>query len=612
MSSDQLVNALQGLVRAGTIDTSQDRHLEAVAKRLQVDADFRSELCLHTGVWGDIATILSRVVRDGLNPGQVEQLTLLFRIVRNGVAGVTENQDQARTANIPILIQEIVSYAAHTHYGNTTYILMLRAGVQVLSNLLTGNGVSKDHILKSLIVQAPSRTCDQNLLSTLAAIEDEGIILSTVMLSYNCIFESVERSTLLITTPAGRKLLAQLTNESHASSGKEDRKSFEMIYTLFKHLIQLGLFKDLFVALRDGQESAEEYEILYHGENFHKKDRSSSSAKDTNDKDNKEEKKEWSQLSAEQVILLKMIDSLIYSHHQQQQQLHKEQHQHEGVPFDEMESPVSRDTVAYLTKIFANVSTLTIEIFKTLDQPGIGQHGVEDLANLSTGLMQLLGCFAHLSLYEDGHVSSAQTLDGTSDKGFDSPGVLLQVPEWFKTQHATMVEGGLVENAIELLRQSDTSLARVTKPVAPTTTSPSGSAAAPSTAARSMSANAESTLLSNTSTTQGQQAFFAGLKRDIVRLVGNLAYHSRDVQDRIRNCNGLVVMLSQCNIDDANPFLREYGILAMRNILEENLENQSLIAELQPIEAVDHPALQEARVQAQLDAQGRPVLTRRS
>jgi len=56
--------------------------------------------------------------------------------------------------------------------------------------------------------------------------------------------------------------------------------------------------------------------------------------------------------------------------------------------------------------------------------------------------------------------------------------------------------------------------------------------------------------------------------------------------------------------------LREYAILAMKNILTGNSENQALIEELQPLEAVDHPALQEARVTARLDAEtGRPVLS---
>ncbi|KAF9362000.1 hypothetical protein BGX34_006780 [Mortierella sp. NVP85] len=608
MSSDLLVNTLQSLTKAGTAGTSQD-HLEAIAKKLQVDAAFRVELSHLTGVWNDIAVILGRVVQDGLSPTEADQLVLIFRIVRNGVAGVVENQDLARDANIPNLIQEIVSYAAHTHYGNTTYILMLRAGVQALSNLLTGNNLSKDHIWKSLIVQAPSRNCDQNLLSTLAAIEDETIVLSTVMLCYNCIFESNERSSLLTTTPAGRKLLAQLANESHASSNKEERKSFEMIYTLFRHLIDMDLFKELFGAMNGGQESTGAYEILYHGENFHPEGEKASKVESAPDQ--KDRRQDGSHLSAEQVILLKMIDSLIYTRHQQPQQ-----RQGHGIEESSSEtgSPVSKDTVAFLTRIFAMVSASTIEVFKSLDQPGVGQHGVEDLANLSSGVMLLLGCFAHLSLYEDGHVSNAQiSLNQNGVKGeIEGQGKRLPVPEWFKVQHATMVHGEIVENAIELLRQADTSLARVNKPATSNPPGQTGSPAAPSTATRSMSANMESTLLSNTSTAQGQQSFFVGLKRDIVRLVGNLAYHSRDVQDRIRSCNGLVVMLSQCNIDDANPFLREYGILAMRNILEENAENQAIIAELQPIEAVDHPVLQEARLQAQLDVQtGRPVLTQR-
>lgn len=50
----------------------------------------------------------------------------------------------------------------------------------------------------------------------------------------------------------------------------------------------------------------------------------------------------------------------------------------------------------------------------------------------------------------------------------------------------------------------------------------------------------------------------------------------------------------------------------MKNILSGNPENQALIEELQPIEAVDHPALQEARVTSRLDAEtGRPVLSQK-
>lgn len=123
----------------------------------------------------------------------------------------------------------------------------------------------------------------------------------------------------------------------------------------------------------------------------------------------------------------------------------------------------------------------------------------------------------------------------------------------------------MASNGLELLRQADVSLARVSKPVS---SEPSGATPA-------MAANVESTVLSNTSTAQGQDSFFVGLKRDIVRLIGNLAYRSRHVQDRIRNCNGLIVMLSQCNIDDANPckssiwmFLCEDGCVELRQVCD--------------------------------------------
>ncbi|KAF9950111.1 hypothetical protein BGZ70_001499 [Mortierella alpina] len=547
------------------------------------DSDFagpkeRAEIGQIESVWKDIASMLSKAVKDALDPEQVQDLMLICRIVRNGVAGVTENQDQA---------------------------------------------------------------------SNLAAIEDETVVLSTVMLCYNCVFESSSRSALLFSTAAGRNLLVRLISESNAISNKEERKSFEMIYTLFNHLISQGFFEELFkiLASQDEAGSQEDYQIRYHGENIPEKDEGPKiqelKLEEAEDQETIKKGTPRSYLSTEQVVLLKMIDSKIYAHHERLQEQYQKQQQHRARPtataneqnavsnlfkVDETEPPVEPATVESLSTVFAKVSAQTIEVLRTLDQPGVGGHGVEDLANLSSGLMLLLGCFSHLSLHEeksgvDIRHSSADgddTVDAQDDVDVGiGPQAAQPLPDWFKAQHMTMVKAGLVENAIvrcaqvvnlmhfgrtELLRQADKSLARVTKPVS----------TMPSSTSESMAANTESSLLSDTSTLQGQQSFFVGLKRDIVRLVGNLAYRSRHVQDRIRQCNGLIVMLSQCNIDDANPYLREYAILAMKNILSGNPENQSLIEELQPIEAVDHPALQEARVTSRLDAEtGRPVLSQK-
>ncbi|KAG0305995.1 hypothetical protein BGZ98_003180, partial [Dissophora globulifera] len=581
MSTELLINLLQQLRSADAIDVSRNQDLDAIAKRLQSDSDFRLQLGQLKDIWTNIAVVLTRVVKDGLDPQQVEQLMYLFRIVRNGVAGVTRNQDQARLAKLPELIQEVISQAAHTHYGNTAYLMMLRAGVQALSNLLTGNDTSKDYIWNLLIVQPSSPSCDQAPLSTLAAIEDETTVLSTVILCYNCIFESNERSALLFSTSAGQLLLAQLLNESHAASGEDERKSFEMIYTFFSHLIGRGYLPDLFKVLTNrGNLKADDadYRIRYHGEDFYKQaveesipkiqelsideSEESSTASSEDTKTKKKENSRPSYLSAEHVILFKMVDSQIYTHYQQQQQEHRRRQQQqrddqndaeeEEEEEEETEAPISLASVTFLTEVFSRTSALTMEILKTLDREGTGEHDVEDLANLSSGLMLLLGCFAHLTLFEDSMMDveedNVRGEDGAQEAENDLRKESRRLPLWFKAQHMAIVQGGLVENAIELLRQADKSLARVTKP---TTTAAANTGS--TTADQSIGANTQSTLLSNTSTIQGQQAFFVGLKRDIVKLVGNLAYRSRHVQDRIRECNGLIVMLSQCNIDDANP-----------------------------------------------------------
>lgn len=287
-------------------------------------------------------------------------------------------------------------------------------------------------------------------------------------------------SELLFSTVAGQKLLRQLLLESHAISGKEERKSFEMIYTFFNHLIQQDYFSNMFEALDALADRLLEEEqdgtIRYHGEDFHKKDSDEvapklqglrieeiqdeeDDIKDTSKADQTKKSGKRKYLAEEQVILLKMVDSTIYSHHEKlQEQFQKEQQQHnETVPIsdpfavDETDPPVSQETVEFLTQIFVKVSGLTIEIFKTLDKPGVGQHDVEDLANVSSGVVLLLGCFAHLSLYEDGHVASENdTQNSESDVELDLelPAQFVSFPDWFKAQHMTIVQGGVVENAI--------------------------------------------------------------------------------------------------------------------------------------------------------------------
>ncbi|KAG1741090.1 spinocerebellar ataxia type 10 protein domain-containing protein [Suillus lakei] len=75
---------------------------------------------------------------------------------------------------------------------------------------------------------------------------------------------------------------------------------------------------------------------------------------------------------------------------------------------------------------------------------------------------------------------------------------------------------------------------------------------------------------------------FSYLKRDLVRLVGVLCHRDKTFQDRIRVCGGIHVIMNMCVVDERNPYLREHAILALRNLLDGNKENQDEVNSIQP------------------------------
>ncbi|GBB96696.1 hypothetical protein RclHR1_02810014 [Rhizophagus clarus] len=108
-----------------------------------------------------------------------------------------------------------------------------------------------------------------------------------------------------------------------------------------------------------------------------------------------------------------------------------------------------------------------------------------------------------------------------------------------------------------------------------------------------------------TQTHQQASSEFKFIKRDIVRIIGNMAYENKIVQDEVRELGGIPLILNQCNIDDNNPYIREYAIFALRNLLINNPENQELVEQLTPIETVQHPALQDIGIMTELGQDGK-------
>lgn len=98
---------------------------------------------------------------------------------------------------------------------------------------------------------------------------------------------------------------------------------------------------------------------------------------------------------------------------------------------------------------------------------------------------------------------------------------------------------------------------------------------------------------------------YQGFRRDIVAVIGNCAYGRKHVQDGIRHKNGIPLLLQQCVTDEDNPYLREWGIWCVRNLLEQNTENQRAVAELELQGSVDVPELTGLGLRVEVDPKTR-------
>ncbi|KAJ7576878.1 spinocerebellar ataxia type 10 protein domain-containing protein [Mycena floridula] len=80
---------------------------------------------------------------------------------------------------------------------------------------------------------------------------------------------------------------------------------------------------------------------------------------------------------------------------------------------------------------------------------------------------------------------------------------------------------------------------------------------------------------------------FSYLKRDIVRMLGILCHDTKAVQDRVRECGGIEVVMNLCVVDERNPYLREHALFTLHNLLKGNAENQAVVEEIKPMGAWD-------------------------
>ncbi|KAL2329596.1 hypothetical protein Fmac_017177 [Flemingia macrophylla] len=98
---------------------------------------------------------------------------------------------------------------------------------------------------------------------------------------------------------------------------------------------------------------------------------------------------------------------------------------------------------------------------------------------------------------------------------------------------------------------------------------------------------------------------YKGFRRDTVALIGNCVYRRKHAQDEIRHRNGILLLLQQCVTDEDNPFLREWGIWCVRNLLEGNDENKKVVAELEIQGSADVPEITALGLRVEVDQKTR-------
>nr|XP_035129220.2 ataxin-10 isoform X4 [Callithrix jacchus] len=72
-----------------------------------------------------------------------------------------------------------------------------------------------------------------------------------------------------------------------------------------------------------------------------------------------------------------------------------------------------------------------------------------------------------------------------------------------------------------------------------------------------------------------------GFKSHLIRLIGNLCYKNKDNQDKVNELDGIPLILDNCSVSDSNPFLTQWVIYAIRNLTEDNSQNQDVIAKME-------------------------------
>ncbi|KAJ2817108.1 Ataxin-10 [Coemansia sp. 'formosensis'] len=99
-------------------------------------------------------------------------------------------------------------------------------------------------------------------------------------------------------------------------------------------------------------------------------------------------------------------------------------------------------------------------------------------------------------------------------------------------------------------------------------------------------------------------------KCDLIRIIGNIGYKNAVAQDLARELGGLSLVLDNMKIDDNHPFIKEYAVVALKTLLDNNHANQEFVREMNVLEAAQNPELAKAGLQAFVTDEGQVSVKR--
>ncbi|KAN0034372.1 hypothetical protein ACTFIV_000878 [Dictyostelium citrinum] len=471
-----------------------------------------------------------------------------IRLLRNLCANVSENQ------NIIISNSNFLHFSLNLLKNqNNSDIKSTQNKKNILTSLyqLLINGIVLNDKTQSLLW---SNIYPNNLIILIEKYKDDEFKLlpTNLMLIYNCILNNKDRMKDLASNKRLIQLIIELIKEDDTFDHEYNTQNFHWIHLIFKSLFINDLFIDLYKLLSDNKYSTELVK---------------STESTTTTTESTTESKATGKTNKNQVKLLNLLDSII---HDGDKKNIKEYIEKDSIidlktcyfMIDELASLYNLDfarkdlkvatqqlttnlnqsdfdAIFFFIKIFANITSyteemlsLSLSIFKPNELPNDVKKSNEDPVN------QIL----------NDPFSKDSAIDPSASKKYDL--------------NTLLRKKGLVGICIGSLHGNY------------------GNDNSNNKSSSSLSSTTDGETVTSKGFNKNIESQDKGFKIELIRILGNLSYKNRSNQDEIRELGGIEIILNHCRFDVNNPYIKEWSVFAIRNLCEDNIENQNLIESL--------------------------------